>query len=90
MSQPLEHPIEHDPDRQQFFTVIDGQRCQLDYQRHNDRVLITHTWVPAALGGRGIAARLTRTALAWIRGQGLAVVPVCSYAARYLEREAGL
>ncbi|MGE3105895.1 MAG: N-acetyltransferase [Lysobacterales bacterium] len=32
---------------------------------------------------------MTQSALAWIRGQGLSVVPVCSYAARYLEREAG-
>ncbi len=82
-------PIEHDHERQQFFTVIDGQRCRLDYQRQGDRVLITHTLVPAALGGRGIAAELTRSAIAWIRAQGLTVVPVCSYAARYLEREAG-
>lgn len=60
----------------------------LDYQRQGERVLITHTLVPATLGGRGIAARLTKHALAWMRGQGLTVVPVCSYAVRYLEREA--
>lgn len=85
----MPHPIEHDPERQQFFAIVEGLRCRLDYQRQGERVLITHTLVPAALGGRGIAAELTQSALAWIRGQGLSVVPVCSYAARYLEREAG-
>ncbi|MGD9582452.1 MAG: GNAT family N-acetyltransferase [Lysobacterales bacterium] len=85
----MPRPIEHDPDRQQFFAIVEGRRCRLDYQRQGDRVLITHTLVPAELGGRGIAADLTQSALAWIRGQGLSVVPVCSYAARYLEREAG-
>ena len=82
--------VKHDPERQQFFAMVEGQRCLLDYERLPDRVLITHTRVPDALAGRGIAAELTRVALAWIRAQGLIVIPVCSYAARFLEREARL
>ena len=47
---------------------------------------ITHTRVPDAIGGRGVAAALTRAALALARESGWSVNPACSYAAAYLAR----
>lgn len=78
--------IQHDVAATQFFVVVEGTRCVLDYQLQGKRMSITHTGVPAAVGGRGIAAMLTQTALKHARGAGWKVVPQCSYAAEYIQR----
>ena len=47
---------------------------------------MTHTGVPAALEGRGIAAALVKEALTWAQAQGLKVDPICSYVRVYIRR----
>jgi N-acetylglutamate synthase-like GNAT family acetyltransferase len=47
---------------------------------------ITHTRVPPAIGGRGIAAQLMEAALSAARAAGWSVNPACSYAKAYLEK----
>jgi hypothetical protein len=47
---------------------------------------ITHTGVPAAVGGRGIASALVQAAFATARDEGWKVVPACSYAAAWIGR----
>lgn len=69
-----------------FELHVDGQRCELDYQLLGQRVVFTHTGVPPALQGRGLAAALLEQGLQWARQQGLQVVPACSYVARYIDR----
>ena len=44
----------------------------------------THTVVPLALEGHGIAGRLARAALDYARDRGLSVVPLCPYVADYI------
>ncbi len=79
-------PVTHDPAAHRFELTVDGHRAVLDYERRGDSMIITHTGVPDAIGGRGIAAQLTRAALAHARGAGLKVVPECAYAAAFLQR----
>ena len=79
-------PITHRPEAQRFETVVDGQCCVADYQLIEGVVWMTHTGVPRALEGRGIAARLVAAALAWARNEGLRVNPRCSYVAVYMRR----
>jgi predicted GNAT family acetyltransferase len=80
--------IEHLPAQQRFRVVVDGLPCVADY--HLDaaqrRVVFTHTGVPAALQGRGIAAMLVQAALDWAAAEQLQVVPACSYVAVYMRR----
>jgi uncharacterized protein len=76
--------IEHRPG--QFRLRMDGQDCVLDYQRRGDTVVFTHTGVPAALQGRGLAARLVEAGLQWAQAEGLGVEPACSYVAAYAQR----
>ena len=49
-------------------------------------ITLTHTEVPAALRGRGIASRLTRGVLEAARAEGLKVVPRCSFVAAFMRR----
>lgn len=76
----------HEPGQQQFVVDTDGQRAELIYDRDGTRMTITHTLVPDAIAGRGIAATLVEAALNFAREDGLTVVPACSYAAAYVRR----
>ncbi|QIY02533.1 N-acetyltransferase [Bordetella bronchiseptica] len=78
--------IAHRENQSRFETTVDGQRCELDYVLRDHIMTIVHTDVPAPVGGRGIAAELTRAALDTARQRGWKVVPQCSYAAVYLKR----
>lgn len=78
--------IHHEPQAHRFTTSVEGHLCVLDYHLSDAIMTITHTGVPSAVGGKGIAAALTRVALDTARQQNWRVVPRCSYAAVYLER----
>jgi predicted GNAT family acetyltransferase len=76
----------HNAAAQRFEAVVDGQLCVADYQLRGDVMWMTHTGVPPAVGGRGIAAELVRVALAWAGDNGLKVEPSCSYVEVYMRR----
>jgi len=78
--------IDHDSRAQRFTTEVDGERAVLDYTLSDGVMTITHTRVPPAIGGRGIAAELMSAALSAARVAGWTVIPACSYAAAYLRR----
>jgi len=71
---------------QEFEWVVDGHHAFAAYQREGDRIVFTHTLVPKAIGGRGIAGRLIRFALDSARDQGLKVVPHCPYVKAWIDK----
>lgn len=78
--------ISHDRHAHRFETRVDGALCELDYTLDDAVMTITHTGVPAEVGGRGIAAALVQAAMDEARTQGWKVVPACSYAAAWMQR----
>ena len=56
------------------------------YRRRNGRIAFTHTEVDEALEGRGFGSRLAAAALDDARRQGLEVVPLCPFIARFIDR----
>ena len=78
--------VTHNASRQRFEATVDGQLCVADYQLRGNVMWMTHTGVPPAVGGRGIAAELVRVALDWARAQGHVVEPSCSYVESYMRR----
>lgn len=78
--------VRHEPASRRFTAVVDGHTARLEYEPGEGRLVVLHTLVPEAIGGRGIAAALVEAALAYARASGLKVVPRCSYTARYLSR----
>lgn len=80
--------ITHDPATHRFATVVDGIEAHLDYLRGGGVLTITHTVVPEAIGGRGIAGALVKAAMDHARAEGLKVNPVCSYSAAWMARHA--
>ena len=69
-----------------FSLETEGHRGVLDYILEGDRMRITHTLVPDALRGRGIAGQLVRAAFDQARSEGWRVVTQCAYAAAWVER----
>ena len=78
--------IQHDRVARRFETRVEGTSCLLDYTLAAGVMTITHTEVPAAVGGRGIAAALVQQAMITARTEGWKVVPACSYAAAWMQR----
>ena len=78
--------VTHNAARQRFETTVDGQLCVADYQLRGNVIWMTHTGVPTAVGGRGIAAELVRVALEWAEEKGYTVEPSCSYVEVYMRR----
>ncbi|MFG3449414.1 GNAT family N-acetyltransferase [Stenotrophomonas sp. NPDC047960] len=84
----LAYEVEHDPARHRFQARIQGELALLDYRIQRKRMVITHTEVPEAIAGRGIAAELTKIALRYARDNRYKVVPACAYAEQFFERHA--
>ena len=78
--------ITHEPAAQRFVALVEGQECVIDYRLSGTTMTITHTGVPASLGGRGIASELARFALDQAKAQGWKVVPACSYVSAWIEK----
>lgn len=78
--------VVHNEEAHRFEMEIDGLRALLTYRRLPDRIIVNHTEVPALLEGKGLAAKLARTALDFARANHLQVVPVCPYVASFLRK----
>lgn len=78
--------IQHDPASSRFTTHLDGHEAYLEYSQIGETLTITHTIVPSAIGGRGIAGQLVKQAMEHAKAAGLKVDPACSYAETWMQR----
>lgn len=79
-------PITHQPENQRFVQVEADGTAEVTYTLSANVVTITHTFVPAAWRGRGVAADLLKSLLHWVKSQQLQVASQCSYATTFLAR----
>ncbi|MBC7717219.1 MAG: N-acetyltransferase [Pseudorhodobacter sp.] len=79
-------PVQHNTSQRRFECRVEGMLCVADYRLNDDVMHMTHTEVPPALGGRGIAAALVAAALEYARTAHLKVNPACSYVRLYMQR----
>lgn len=78
--------IQHLPEQSRFMAIVDGHTCQIDYELNGNVMHVMHTLVPKEVGGRGIAAEITRFALDTASNNNWKVHPVCTYTIAYLKR----
>lgn len=78
--------VRHNAAESRFETVVDGFLAVADYQKTGGDFVMTHTFVPPELRGRGIAEKLVRAALDLARSEKRRVVPACSYVATFVRR----
>ena len=78
--------VRHNCAANRFEIPLEKGTAVLDYALSGGVAVITHTEVPPALRGLGLAEKLARAALAWAEGEGLAVEPRCDYVAAFIRR----
>lgn len=78
--------VTHNAPASRFEAMVGGRLAECAYRRQGDVLLLTHTEVPPAAQGRGVAAALVKATLDWARAEGLRVRPLCSYVAAYMRR----
>jgi uncharacterized protein len=78
--------ITHNPAASRFEAAVPGGPAVCAYSRVGNVLHFTHTEVPPALEGQGIAAALVQAAMQHARQEKLRVRPLCSYVASYLQR----
>lgn len=76
--------VRHEPEHRRLTVEEAGVAGRLDYRRQDGRMILAHTEVPPAVGGRGLGSRLVQAAVDVAAAEGLTVVPVCSFAAHWL------
>lgn len=83
---PSTTPVTHNAAQHRYEILVEGHRSIVEYLDDGRRRVFTHTFVPDALRGRGIAATLVREALDDARREGRTVAPACSYVAAFIQR----
>ena len=84
MSDPTSEVVD-DAVHHRFVYAETGDAAHLVYQDEAGRLILVHTEVPEALGGRGIAGRLVQAAVERARERGATLVPWCPYARHWLK-----
>lgn len=69
----------HNQDANQYEYHIEGHVCHITYKENDNKLHLTHTIVPDALGGRGIAKQLLIDVLEEIKRCGKKAVAECPY-----------
>ena len=81
--------VVHHSERRRFeVELAGGEVAELTYTLQPGTMSLTHTYVPQAFEGQGIAGRMTQAALGYAERNRLEVIPVCSFAVSYMARHA--
>ena len=70
-----------------YVTTVDGHEAEMTYSRAGtSRIIIDHTGVPKALGGRGVGVALVKRAVEDARADGIKIIPLCPFAKAQIEK----
>lgn len=84
----MELSIQHQPQQQQFVTVISGKTAYLKYNLSSDGKTLDYysTFVPTELRGHNIGREIVKFALDFAQQNNYQVVPSCPFVKQYIER----
>ena|SRR5882757_7990589 len=71
---------------QQFEVFVGEDRASLEYRMHDGIIVLMHTEVPEALGGKSIASALAEYAFQYASEHKLPVKVYCPFVATWLKR----
>lgn len=86
MSEPEPAAVTDNPGASRLELPSGGELAVLTYRIRAGRLVLMHTAVPDALGGRGLGGTLVRAAIARAARDQLTLVPACPFARGWLER----
>lgn len=80
----MDHTLIDNESNGQYEFHIDGYVPKIQYVKSGEKIYFTHTEVPKALGGKGIASSLVKKALEEVQQKGLKLVPLCPFVKKYI------
>ena len=81
--------VEHQEAEHRYVVLVDGEKAGLtEYRDRDGQWVFFHTEVDDRFAGQGLASVLVTEAVADVRANGLRVVPVCPYWAKWVEKHA--
>jgi len=84
---PEEAQVVHVPEESRYELRLGERRIGFAaYRRFENTIAFTHTEIDSVCEGRGFGTRLVRGALDDARGEGLDVLPLCSFVAAVMRR----
>ncbi|MBD3414849.1 MAG: GNAT family N-acetyltransferase [Candidatus Aminicenantes bacterium] len=79
--------VRHERTARRFAVRLDKKIGYLSYEKPEPRILdYAHVYVPPEFRNKGIADKLTQTALDYARENNFSVIPSCSYVAMYVRK----
>lgn len=84
MTDPSLVAVVDEPQQARFRYTEDGVDAELVYRVDASRLILVHTEVPEALGGRGVGGRLVAAAVERAARSGETLAPWCPYARSWL------
>jgi len=82
----MSHKLIHNENENKYEYHIDGHIAYITYDDQNGNMHLTHTIVPDALAGKGLARTLLEDVLEVIKKDGKKAVAQCSYIVKYQEK----
>ena len=79
--EPVNNAEEH-----RFEIQLGDDVALIDYMLNGQNITMTHTEVPPAFEGKGIAGKLAKFALDWAKENGYKVNPLCPYVKNYINK----
>lgn len=80
------YKVTNNETQQRFEVHEGGEVAYLEYRYYKKDIALMHTFVPAILEGKGIAAELAQYALEWARENKKPVMVYCPYVGAFLKR----
>lgn len=78
--------VRHNQEKHRYEVEIDGKLAIIEYRDAGGQRYYTHTEVPEALEGRGIASQMAKVVLDDAQAEQLSIVPLCPFVRGYIEK----
>lgn len=81
-AEPSEVELEDAGAKGRYVWRAEGHEAEMTFTRAGEKlIIIDHTGVPEALGGRGVGVALVTRAVQDARAAGVRILPLCTFAA---------
>ena len=78
--------VVHNPAQKRFEMQLGDQIAMVKYILGSSEIIFTHTEVPQAFEGQGLASKIAKVAVEYAKAQGLRIRPLCPYMSAYIKR----
>ena len=81
----MEPILTNNPEKSRFEADLGDDLAFIDYRYHEGKIYLMHTFVPESHRGQGIAGKIIKQALEFIRSEKIPLVVYCPAVTKYME-----